>query len=205
MYYVKLNDEVISTTEDLIVAMINYRYLLHSAHLSDNKYIATMLENSDILYQHKINTQTAQMKFEKEMSTNHIFLELINKQNLSVNDLKAIIKETGLNVSNSKISGWLSQADNRRYQIMYNDELLIMLKAILDYYNIEKSGYSPENLKKLIKYTRLSNAEFSRKFDIPINTLSANISDVENSKHRSMSYKTWIDLIQKVKKFMEHI
>lgn len=205
MYYIKLNDDVISQTDDKMVAVINYRYLLHRADLKDNQYTATLLDDDVMIYQHQINSTTANIDLKSDVNANEIFLSLVQQKQLNVQDIKSIVQSTGLQVSNSKITGWLSQADNRRYQVMQYDELLVMLSQMIDYHDITDWGYSPNNLKKLILITKLSNAQFARTFDIPPNTLSANLSDVENSKHRSMSHKTWLDLSQKVKLFLNNL
>lgn len=202
MYYIKLNDDIILSTSNQIVAIINYRYMLHRADFTDNQNKITLLEDNNIIYQHHINTATAQYDFSFDLSANDFLLLLMDIKQLSIDDLKSIVKESELSASNSKISGWLKSSDNRKYQKMYYDELYVMLDKIIAKENFAQIGYTPENLKAMIKKTGLSNAEFSRVFSIPLSTLSSNIANVDTATHRSMSYKTWLELSEKVEKYL---
>lgn len=135
MYYIKLNDDIISQTDNKVVAMINYRYLLHRADLKDNQNLATLLDNDEIMYQHKINSITANLDFKSDVNANEIFLSVVHQKQLKIQDIKNIVQSCGLQVSNSKITGWLSQPNNRRYQIMQYDELSVILAKMITYQN----------------------------------------------------------------------
>ena len=59
-------------------------------------------------------------------------------------------------------------------------------------------GYTPSNLKKLATLTELNYADFVRKYELKNSTFFNNIADISSKNHRSMSYKSWHELTQKV-------
>ncbi len=202
MYHITLDDKKISSTNNKIIALINYRMLLKRADLPNNKHWASLYKDDKIIKKETINHRTASISIETDISTNEIFIQSVENMGVSVNQLKLLIKQIDLHITNSKLVGWLSKPSSRKYQPIQLDELYVMLD-ILTQAQAKIGGYTPQNYRNLITMTGLTEEEFYKLFKIPKTTFYANIADVAKNNHRSMSYKAWLELQEKVLEFLE--
>lgn len=195
MFEIKTNDITICKNADKIVAYANFRNAVRRADLSSDN-IVCLFDDGKMIECHSVGDVDAEIG--EKITPNCVLLHFMHSNNLSVADLKKATKKSGLVVSNSKVGGWISQPENRKYQKMKMDELLLILACFF------APGYTPKNYKLLVKSTGLSNAEFMRKFNVSESTFYANIVEIDNARHSSMSYKTWLKLCEKVEKFNSH-
>lgn len=193
VYEIKLNDETVCKNNDKIAAFVNFRSVVRRSDLTSNN-IVCLFEDGETIECH--NVGSVDIDIGEKITPNDVLLRFMHSNNLTVSDIKKAAKSAGLVVSNSKIGGWISKPENRKYQNMHMDELILMLEHIEI-----KRGYTPKNYQALVKSTGLSNADFMRKFDVPESTFYANIAEIDNARHSSMSYKTWRKLVGEVEKF----
>lgn len=193
MYEIKLNDETVCKNDDKIAALANFRSVVRRADLSSDNVVC-LFKGGEIIECH--NVGSVDVEIGVKVTANDVLLSFINSNNLTVSDLKKAAKSAGLATSNSKIGGWVSKPENRKYQQMHMDELLLILSCL----DVEK-GYTPKNYKSLVKSTGLNNSEFIKKLNIPESTFYANIAEIDNARHVSMSYKSWCKLVAEVEKF----
>ena len=63
--------------------------------------------------------------------------------------------------------------------------------------NLPENGYTPTNYQALVKLTRLSNADFYRKFEIAEQTFYCHLKGT-----RTMKWQDWQSLLDAVTKFL---
>lgn len=196
MYVIKLGDEVISTTDNVIIAWVNYRNTLRQASLSSDMVASIELDGENL---HISTVGGAALEFETptNVTLNQIICDVMQSKGISPKDLTTKLNEQGVTISKSKVTGWVLPTDNRKHQKIQPDELYLALLAISKADNFEL-GYTPSNLKKLVELTGLNQAEFVRRYELTSSTFYNNITDIDSKNHRSMSYKSWHDLMTKV-------
>lgn len=192
MFEIKINNTTVCENADKIAAYANFRNAVRRADLSSDN-IVCLFDDGKMIECHSVGDVDAEIG--EKITPNNVLLHFMHSNNLSVADLKKAATKSGLVVSNSKIGGWISNPENRKYQKMQMDELMLILACLLS------SGYTPENYKLLVKSTGLSNVDFMQKFNVSESTFYANIAEISNDRHRSMSYKSWLKLCKKVEKF----
>ncbi len=197
-YIIKLDDKVQNETDNEMVALANYRSLIRRADLPVDTHVATLECEDELLYETTVGGKSLSLKIGNNISANDLLKLLMKKHDISLADLKNLVRKSGLMVSNSKINGWLLDADKRKHQVMNIDEFFILFDALEI-----KTGYTPENYRKLIESTGLTNVEFIREFDINESTFYANISEEDKPRYVSMSYKSWQDIKERVKIYNE--
>lgn len=202
MYTVKLNEQTITKTDDQILAWANYRSLLRRGDISDNTAMATILHDDNILQSVAISTASADSNVGIKITPNQILSNFMQTWQLSLDDLLVATKLAGLNTSKSKLKGWLMPVDNRKYQVLHNDELYLLLPHLINVSQVN-IGYTPANLRKLTQLTGLSAADFIRTFDLKSSSYFASLAEADTSTHRAMSYKTWSALQKKVANFLK--
>lgn len=196
MYVVKLDGNIIGSTENPIIAWVNYRNTLRQASLSSDT-VASIELDGEILHQATVGGQSVNFETPTQITLNQILSEIMDLKGISPKQLVALLQGQGVAVSKSKVRGWLLSVDNRRYQQMHIDEFYLTLLAMLQMDNFEL-GYTPNNLKKLVTLTGLNYADFIRKYELVSSTFFGNIADFDAKGHRSMSYKSWCELTKKV-------
>lgn len=196
MYLVKLGREIVGSTDNPVIAWVNYRNALRQASLSSDT-VASIELNGETLHTATVGGQSVNFETPTNITLNQILSEIMQVKNISPKQLVELLHRQGVVVSKSKVMGWILPADNRKHQQIQLDELYLALLAMLKSDDFEL-GYTPNNLKKLVALTGLNYADFIRKYDITASTFYNNIADIDAKGHRSMSYKSWYELIQKV-------
>lgn len=196
MYLVKLDGEVVGSTDNPVIAWVNYRNTLRQASLSSD-ITASIELDGQTLHTATVGGQSVNFETPTNITLNHILSETMQIKSVSPKQLVELLHRQGVVVSKSKVMGWILPADNRKYQQIQLDELYLALLAMLQADSFEL-GYTPNNLKKLVALTGLNYADFIRKYELTSSTFFNNIADISSKNHRSMSYKSWHELTQKV-------
>lgn len=196
MYIVKLGGEVIGSTDNPVIAWVNYRNALRQASLSSDT-VASIELDGQTLHTATVGGQSANFETPTNITFNQILSETMHMKGVSPKQLVELLNGQGVAVSKSKVMGWVLPTDSRKYQKIQLDELYLALLVMLQADNFEL-GYTPNNLKKLVSLTGLNYADFVRKYELTSSTFFNNIADLDSKSHRSMSYKSWHELTQKV-------
>ncbi len=196
MYIIKLGDEIVSNTYNSVIAWVNYRNALRQANLPSDT-VASIEIDGNALHTATVGSQSLDFDTPTHITPNQILSEAMQTKGISPKQLVELLQRQGVAVSKNKVMGWILPTDSRKHQKIELDELYLALLAILKSDNFEL-GYTPNNLKKLVALTGLKYADFIRKYNLTSSTFFGNITDIDSKSHRSMSYKSWHELIQKV-------
>lgn len=199
MYFIKINQNIYHQTDNPIAAWASYRGLLRRGDLTDGVYHASLEQDGTVLDKRAIDTQSANMSIGTDITPNQVLIAMMDNEKLQLNDLYIAVEQSGLIASKSKIKGWLIPPDNRKHQKMFADELYLVLPHLFSP-TCKHIGYTPDGLKRLVKMTKLSVKDFCAQFDLPQQSYFSAINSTQN--HRSMSYKTWCELQNKVTDFL---
>lgn len=149
MYSIKINGNTVKQTDKSTVAWSLYRA---TARLFENKPNHVQLYgDSELLHQKPSGLML--LEHPDSAAVNDILMTLIKTLDLSFPEVKSLIKDSELELSNSRIDGWFYPKDNRRFVQMYNDELEY-LTPILTRYAQAKSqranlGFTAQGLKSM--------------------------------------------------------
>lgn len=196
MYLVKLGGEVIGSTDNPVIAWVNYRNTLRQASLSSDTMASIELDGQT-LHTATVGGQSVNFETPTNITLNQILSDIMQIKAISPKQLVELLHRQGVVISKSKVTGWILPTDSRKHQQIQLDELYLVLLALLQSDNFEL-GYTPNNLKKLVALTGLNYADFVRKYELTSSTFFNNIADFNSKSHRSMSYKSWHELTQKV-------
>ncbi|MDO4896307.1 MAG: hypothetical protein Q3971_02995 [Moraxella sp.] len=196
MYVIRLGGDIISNTDNAIIAWVNYRNALRQASLSSDT-VASIELNGQTLHTATVGGKSLDFTPPTNLTLNQIICDVMQSKDISPKELATKLNEQGVAISKSKVTGWILPTDNRKHQKIQLDELYLALLVILKAGNFEL-GYTPNNLKKLVEMTGLNYADFVRKYKLSNSTFFGNITDIDSKNHRSMSYKSWCELTQKV-------
>ncbi|MDH2272948.1 hypothetical protein [Moraxella porci] len=149
MYSIKINGNIVKQTDKSTVAWSLYRA---TARLFENKPNHVQLY-SDAELLHQKPSGLMLLEHPDSAAVNDILMTLIKTLDLSFPEVKSLIKDSELELSNSRIDGWFYPKDNRRFVQMYNDELEY-LTPILTRYAQAKSqranlGFTAQGLKSM--------------------------------------------------------
>lgn len=196
MYLVKLGGEVIGSADNPVIAWVNYRNTLRQASLSSDTMASIELDGQT-LHTATVGGQSVNFETPTNITLNQILSDIMQIKAISPKQLVELLHRQGVVISKSKVTGWILPTDSRKHQQIQLDELYLVLLALLQSDNFEL-GYTPNNLKKLVALTGLNYADFVRKYELTSSTFFNNIADFNSKSHRSMSYKSWHELTQKV-------
>lgn len=196
MYVVKMGGEIVGSTDNPVIAWVNYRNALRQASLSSDT-VASIELDGQTLHTATVGGQSVNFETPANITLNQILSDIMQIKAISPKQLVELLHKQGVVVSKSKVMGWILPTDNRKHQQIQLDELYLVLLALLQSDNFEL-GYTPNNLKKLVSLTGLNYADFIRQYELTASTFYNNISDIDAKSHRSMSYKSWHELTQKV-------
>lgn len=201
MYVVKLDGQTIVETHNEVVAWASYRATLKRGDLVKDRHVVSLLDNDVELHSLQVTNKSVNTDIGISISNNDIVKLVTDKFNFSPKDVKQMLADVGLTISNSKANGWFLASDSRKYQRVHDDELYLFIQSSLKRLNTEV-GYTPVNYRALVEKTGLSNAAFMREFAVSESTFYANSADIDNKRHSSMSYKAWLELNKKVNDFL---
>lgn len=160
MYYIVIDDKVVQTISDRYVAYANYRAVCRD-FINKPKQIK-LLDNDTILHTKAANMQL--LDNIDEVSTNDILGVAMNSLNIDVKQLKTLIKDSQLQLSSSRIDGWIKDASDRKFVQMYNDELYVILQLMLK--SSQSAIKTPTTITALRKQLGLTQSELAEKLGL---------------------------------------
>lgn len=197
MYTITIDNQTHSTTDSQAVAIANYRAL--ARQYANKSVMIKLLKDGELMHE-RLPGKLLLDTLDEHVTANDILQQVMRRYDVDAKQLKALLKQTELTISGSRIDGWLRPADDRRYVQMHGDELLIVLDTLLT--ESAYAGYSPTNLRTLIARTGLSQAKFAEAIGESIKNVEGWIAPTDRATHRSMSHSAWNELTEKVKKLL---
>ncbi|WP_131669241.1 helix-turn-helix domain-containing protein [Psychrobacter pygoscelis] len=157
MYQVNINNQQYFITDNEHVAWSAYRAACREY---DNKSKKVALLNDDRLL-HAKAADLMLLDDVDSVTANDLLKIIMQQLNIDIKQVKEIVKESGLPLSNSRVGSWTLPPDNRRYTQMHNDELAAILPYLLSK-SIHELGYTPANLKQLRQRLRLTQEQVAK-------------------------------------------
>jgi hypothetical protein len=127
------------------------------------------------------------------MTLNSVLKALRAALRLQEEDIRALAKAGGADVSRSAVNGWLRQPDDSaHYRRMRDSELSAVLRGLAQTYN---PGYSPENLRRVISPWGDTQAEriaaCASKLGVSPRAVQGWLAPSTAKSHRTMPYRLW--------------
>lgn len=160
MYTILINNQIKEQTTDKAVAFANFRAICRDY---DNKpHHITLKHDDDVIHEKGADLQL--LNDIDDCTANDVLLAIINQLSMSSKDAKAIIKESQLNASNSRIDGWFCQPSNRKFVKLHHDELVHLIPYFLknNTSSVNEIGFTANNLKTMRKQMGLSQDEVAQ-------------------------------------------
>lgn len=160
MYYIIVDDEVTQTISDRHVAYANYRAICRD-FTNKSKQIK-LLDGDAILHTKAANMQL--LDNIDKVSANDVLNVMMTGLNIDIKQLKTLIKDSQLQLSSSRIDGWIKDASDRKFVQMHNDELCAVAQLMLK--SNQASIKSPANIIALRKQLGLTQSELAEKLGL---------------------------------------
>lgn len=160
MFSILINDNVFQQVSDKNVAYANYRAICRDFK---NKSSDIKLLSDDVV----LHNKPANLMLLDDIdatSANDILTMTMQRLNVDIKQLKKLLQDTDLMLSNSRIDGWIKPIHDRKFVKMNNDELLIVLDVMIK--NNQAMIKSPENIVNLRKKLGLTQSELAEKFGL---------------------------------------
>lgn len=149
MYSIKINGNIVKQTDKSTVAWSLYRA---TARLFENKPNHVQLY-SDAELLHQKPSGLMLLEHPDSAAVNDVLITLVNTLDLSFPEVKSLIKDSELELSNSRIDGWFYPKNNRRFVQMYNDELEYLMPILAQYAQAKSQqanlGFTAQGLKSM--------------------------------------------------------
>lgn len=131
MYSISVAGMVMASTDNEIAAWATYRAQLRRGDLRNTAPLVELIDTTTGALLHSaIADGLAKWQVGVTVTPNDIIKMLKEQNGLSVDDIKTALTKSGYAVSGSKLQGWLSSPDNRKYQPMQLDELYLVLSGL---------------------------------------------------------------------------
>lgn len=160
MYSIAINDNVIKQTENRAVAWASYRAVARD-HTNKSACVSIALGDTilhqkpaDLLLLDEVDTVT----------TNDLLKITLARLGVDIKELKALVTNTELDLSNSRIDGWLRPSDDRKFVQLHNDEFAVILDALLA--SRQLLVKSPANIVKLRQQLGLTQSQLADKLGL---------------------------------------
>lgn len=132
MYSISVAGVVMALTETEIAAWATYRAQLRRGDLRADAPLVELIDTKTgaVLHSAAADGLAKWHEVGLAITPNNIIKMLKEQNGLSVDDIKMALAKAGYAVSGSKLQGWLSSPDNRKYQPMQLDELYLVLLGL---------------------------------------------------------------------------
>lgn len=166
MFIIKVNNAVIKETNNPNVAWALYRatardYANKSAQI-------TIEQNGEIL--HQKNADCLLLDDIEYKTANDVLKATMQCLNIDIKQLKILLLDSELQLSNSRIDGWIRPVDDRKFVKLHNDELIVIIEILLNYQKDNSThfelGYTANNLKSMRKQLNLTQQQLAEILDV---------------------------------------
>lgn len=195
MYHIIINQQLHQSVSDEHIAYANYRAICRD-YLNKSLDVQ-LLHEKQVLHHKPSDFVFTDDDFDK-VTPNCILKSVMNRLNIEIKQLKTILQESELQLSNSRIDGWIRPVDDRKYVKMHHDELLIVLDLMLQRY--QELIKTPENITHLRKKMGLTQTELAEQMGIKSGHV--HISRWESGKQEmpDSKWQEMLDMAKKMKK-----
>lgn len=160
MYTISINNQTVKQTSNSNTAWANYRsYARDRAHKSA---IVSIAKDGTVL--HQKDADKLLLDDLDVVTANDVLNVVLSTLNIDNKQLKALVADSDLSISNSRIDGWTRDIYDRRYVDMHNDELAAILDLVLT--DLQSSIKSPANIAKMRKKLGLTQSQLAEKLGL---------------------------------------
>lgn len=155
MYYIKIKGSTVHQVSNEQIAWANYRA---TCRQFENKPFLVELYTNDTLL-HKKEMECMLIDDVDNYNANDALILMMRRLNISIAELKKLLANTDLSLSNSRIDGWVRAKSDRKYVQMHHDELLIVIDTMLS--DVAKTEKTPANIIALRQKLGLTQIELA--------------------------------------------
>ncbi len=129
MYHIFINQTLDHSVSDANIAYANYRAICRKF---ESKQSDIYLFLDEELLHHK---KAGLMLLEDldNQNTNDVLMLTMQRLDIDNQQLKELINNSELKLSNSRISGWLLPVHNRKFVQMHHDELIVVMSLMFNH------------------------------------------------------------------------
>lgn len=155
MYHIKIKGSTVQQVANEQTAWANYRA---TCRQFENKPFSVELYTDDTLL-HKKEMGRMLLDDVDNYNANDVLILTMQRLNISIAELKKLLADTELSLSNSRIDGWIRDRTDRKYVQMHHDELMIAIDVMLS--NATKTQKNPANILALRQKLGLTQIELA--------------------------------------------
>lgn len=166
MYYIKIDGLTVKETNNQNVAWSLYRATARD--YANKTAQITIEQDGQILHQKDVSRLL--LDDVDYATANDVLKTTMQCLNIDIKQLKKLLLDSELQLSNSRIDGWIRPVDDRKFVKLHNDELIVIIEMLLNYQkdnqqNIEL-GYTANNLKSMRKQLNLTQQQLADILDV---------------------------------------
>lgn len=166
MYYIKIDGLTVKETNNQNVAWSLYRATARD--YANKTAQITIEQDGQILHQKDVGRLL--LDDVDYATANDVLKTTMQCLNIDIKQLKKLLLDSELQLSNSRIDGWIRPVDDRKFVKLHNDELIVIIEMLLNYQkdnqqNIEL-GYTANNLKSMRKQLNLTQQQLADILDV---------------------------------------
>lgn len=128
MYHIIINQQLNQSISDEHIAYTNYRALCRD-YVNKSSDIQLLCDGQ--IVHHKPHNLMLLEDLDDIVTANSILKMVMQRLNIDIKQLKRILQDSELQLSNSRIDGWIRPVDDRRHIQMYHDELMVVIDLML--------------------------------------------------------------------------
>lgn len=155
MYSIKIKGSTVQQVASEQTAWANYRA---TCRQFENKPFLVELYTDDTLL-HKKEMGRMLLDDVDNYNANDVLILMMKRLNISIAELKKLLADTELSLSNSRIDGWVRDKTDRKFVQMHHDELMIAIDVMLS--NATKTQKTPANIVALRQKLGLTQIELA--------------------------------------------
>lgn len=156
MYYIKIKGVTVHQVINEQTAWANYRATCRK--FENKPYLVELYSDDNLL--HKKSMGDMLLDDVDNYNANDVLILMMARLNISIVELKKLLADTELSLSNSRIDGWVRAKDDRKYVKIHHDELMVVIDAMLSKTNqLQKTAANIVALRQKLNMTQAELAE----------------------------------------------
>lgn len=192
MYTIKINDIDHLKIDDKHTAWSNFRAI---ARQFEHKTADVSLFDADeLIYQKPANRML--LDSADQANANDVLKAVMQQLNIDIKQLKNLVADSYLQLSNSRIDGWMKAKDDRKFAELHNDELIVLLQLMIA--TFQTNCKTPQNILAARQKLGWTQSQFAEKLGMKPTHLQVHRWETGQAE---MPDKKW----QQVQKFLADI
>lgn len=140
MYTIKIDGVTQQILDDQHIAWANFRAI--ARQFEQKPHTVALYDDDMLLLQKDAGRQL--LDDADQATTNDVLKAALTALSIDIKQLKDLIAHSPLQLSNSRIDGWIRSADDRKFVQMHNDELIAVLQLLL--LSQQNTQKTPDNI-----------------------------------------------------------